>query len=130
IAQVAPASAAAISPSGNGKNASLATALPLSESPDSFAFQTAIREASTRDIWPAPIPIVRSALAYTMAFDFTCLTTRQPNNIAFSSAFVGRRLVTTFGVSSPSTSASWTNTPPQTERRSVVGLASFGGTNN
>ena len=32
------------------KKASLATALPLSESPASFAFQTAIREASTRDI--------------------------------------------------------------------------------
>src|SRR4029453_14156509 len=94
MAQVAPASAAAINPSGNGKKASLATALPLSESPASFAFQTAIREASTRDIWPAPIPSVRSALAYTMAFDLTCLTTRQPNNIAFSSVFVGRRFVT------------------------------------
>src|SRR5881409_3105212 len=53
MAQVAPASAAAISPSGNGKKASLATALPFSESPASFAFQTAMREASTRDIWPA-----------------------------------------------------------------------------
>ena len=29
----------------------------------SWAFQTAMREASTRDIWPAPIPSVRSAAA-------------------------------------------------------------------
>src|SRR5262245_18355619 len=106
MAHVAPASAAAINPSGNGKKASLATALPLSESPASFAFQTAIRDESTRDIWPAPIPSVRSDLAYTIAFDLTCLTTLQPKNIAFSSVFVGRRLVTTFGVHSRSTSAS------------------------
>src|SRR5690349_7962058 len=39
IAHVAPASAAATSPSANGKNASLATALPASESPASLAFQ-------------------------------------------------------------------------------------------
>src|SRR6266516_8167258 len=96
MAQVAPASAAAINPSGNGKNASLATALPLRESPASFAFQIAIRDESTRDIWPAPMPRVRSALAYTIAFDFTCLTTRHPKNIAFSSVLVGRRFVTTF----------------------------------
>ena len=31
-----------------------------------------------------------------MAFDFTCLTTRQPNSIASSSASVGARFVTTF----------------------------------
>src|SRR6201984_3865416 len=106
MAHVAPASAAAINPSGNGKKASLATALPLSESPASFAFQTAMRDASMRDIWPAPIPTVRSDLAYTIALDFTCLTTRQPNHIAFSSVFVGLLLVTTFGFISTATSAS------------------------
>ena len=42
--------AAAMSPSANGKKASLATALPASERPASFAFQTAMRDASIRDI--------------------------------------------------------------------------------
>src|SRR5205085_8053799 len=95
-AQVAPASAAARSPSGNGKNASLATALPLSDKPASIAFQTAIRDESTRDIWPAPIPSVRSAAAYTIAFDFTCFTARQPKVIAASYVLVGCRIVTAF----------------------------------
>src|SRR5438034_10337495 len=106
MAHVAPASDAATNPSGNGKKASLATALPLSESPASLDFQTAMRDASMRDICPAPIPSARSDLAYTIAFDFTCLTTRQLNNIAFSSVLVGFLLVTTFGFISPSTSAS------------------------
>ena len=48
IAAVAPASAAAINPSGNGKNASLQTTLPWSESPASPAFHTAMRLESTR----------------------------------------------------------------------------------
>ena len=52
MAQVAPASAAAMRPSGNGKKASLATTLPARERPASSAFQMAMREASTRDIWP------------------------------------------------------------------------------
>ena len=63
MAQVAPASAAAIRPSGKGKKASLATALPARERPASFAFQMAMREASMRDIWPAPMPRVRSFAA-------------------------------------------------------------------
>ena len=61
--QAAPASAAAIKPSGNGKKASLATALPSSERPASFAFQIAMRDESTRDICPAPMPRVRSFAA-------------------------------------------------------------------
>ena len=36
---------------------------PLSDNPASPDFQTAIRLASTRLIWPAPIPNVRSAAA-------------------------------------------------------------------
>src|ERR1019366_8908520 len=59
IAAVAPASAAAMSPSGNGKNASLQTTLPASGNFASPAFHTAIRLASTRLIWPAPVPSVR-----------------------------------------------------------------------
>src|SRR5262245_17876421 len=56
IAAVAPAFAAAINPSAKGKNASLQTTLPLRESFASPAFQTAMRLASTRLIWPAPMP--------------------------------------------------------------------------
>jgi hypothetical protein len=48
---------------GNGKKASLATALPAKGKPASPAFHTAIRTESTRDIWPAPIPSVRSGPA-------------------------------------------------------------------
>ena len=40
------------------------------------AFSIAIRTASTRLIWPAPIPIVCRPLASTIAFDETCLQTR------------------------------------------------------
>ena len=46
-----------------GKNASEATEEPSRERPASPAFQTAIRELSTRDIWPAPRPKVRSSPA-------------------------------------------------------------------
>ena len=45
--------------------------------PNSAAFSTAIRTASTRLIWPAPIPIVCRSLTRTIAFDATCLQTRQ-----------------------------------------------------
>ena len=37
--------------------------------PNSAAFSTAIRTASTRLIWPAPIPIVCRSFARTIAFD-------------------------------------------------------------
>ena len=60
MAQVAPASAAASRPSGKGKKASDAMAEPCSESLASPAFQTAMREESMRDIWPAPTLRVRS----------------------------------------------------------------------
>ena len=45
---------------------------------------------STRLIWPAPTPTVCPARAYTIAFDFTCLATFQPNSSA-RPFFVGRR---------------------------------------
>ena len=63
MAAVAPASAAASRPSGKGKKASDAMMLPCSGSLASPAFQTAMREESMRDIWPAPTPSVRSAVA-------------------------------------------------------------------
>ena len=59
MAAVAPASAAASRPSGNGKKASLHTTLPASGSFASPAFHTAMRLESTRLIWPAPVPSVR-----------------------------------------------------------------------
>src|SRR5256885_9210 len=130
MAQVAPASAAAMRPSANGKNASLAIALPLRERPASCAFQIAIRDESTRDIWPAPIARVRSGAAYTMAFDFTCLTTRQPNRIASSSLCVGWRFETTRSLSSAPVSESCTSKPPQTDRTSFFGKNSGQGASN
>jgi elongation factor G len=57
---VAPASMADCRPSAKGNMASEATMLPLRSSPASLAFQTAMREESTRLIWPAPMPSVRS----------------------------------------------------------------------
>ena len=61
---VAPASAAASTPSLNGKKASEASTVPLT---GSSAFATAIFEESTRDIWPAPIPTVWSLVVKTIA---------------------------------------------------------------
>ena len=54
------------------------------------AFQAAMREESTRLIWPAPMPTVAPSLAYTMAFDFTCLATRKAKRRSSSSRSVGR----------------------------------------
>src|SRR5207237_665445 len=53
-----PASSASFGPSGKGKKASEARTAPPRSCPSSRAFATAIRTASTRDIWPAPMPIV------------------------------------------------------------------------
>ena len=70
ITAVAPASAAASSPSAKGKKASDATTEPLvrgSLRPAALAaycaFKAAIRALSTRLIWPAPIPTVAASLA-------------------------------------------------------------------
>src|SRR5205085_1131086 len=67
---VAPASAAASSPSAKGKKASEATAEPIvfgtgqpAFSAASFAFQAAIRADSSRFICPAPIPAVTPSFA-------------------------------------------------------------------
>ena len=65
ITAVAPASAAASSPSAKGKKASDATTEPMASDSDrpaalaaSAAFHAAMREESTRLIWPAPTPTV------------------------------------------------------------------------
>ena len=51
------------------------------------------RAASSRrgDIWPAPIPTVAVSRAITMAFERTCLTTRQANRRSPHSRSVGAR---------------------------------------
>ncbi len=86
ITAVAPASAAGSRPSGKGKKASEAHTEPTvrgSAQPAacaaSLALLAAIRAESTRLIWPAPIPAVARSWANTIAFDFTCLATRQAN---------------------------------------------------
>ena len=125
--QLAPASIAACRPSANGNMASEAIALPLRSRPASPAFQTAIFAASTRLIWPAPMPSVRSPTANTMALDLTCLTTRQAKRIARISASVGGRLVTTFSSRLSRPIAVWsrsiTITPPGAERITRARLA-------
>ena len=115
---MAPASAAAMSPSAKGKNASEATMEPLRSRLASPAFQTAIFELSTRDICPAPTPRVRSQPAYTIALDFTCLTTFQPKAMARISSGDGWRLETIFQSLGRSgmVSRSCISTPPTTER--------------
>ena len=91
----APALAASSTPSRNGKKASEATTEPAS---GARALETAIRTESTRDIWPAPMPSVRPSAANTMAFDLTCLQTRQAKSRSRSSAAVGARLEATLRV--------------------------------
>ena len=94
--------------------------LPSRESSETFDFMTATRTASTRLIWPAPIPRVRSFVPKQIALDFTFFTTRQLKRIASNSSLVGTRSVTTFSsrLSSPmiSWSLSMTTTPPGIER--------------
>ena len=70
ITAVAPASAADSRPSAKGKNASDATTEPLTSGSDAPAasaassdLRAAIRDESTRLIWPAPMPTVAPSLA-------------------------------------------------------------------
>ena len=70
ITAVAPASIAARRPSANGKNASEATTEPRVAGAAAPArgggvlrLQAAMRAASTRLIWPAPMPTVAPSLA-------------------------------------------------------------------
>ena len=76
-------------PSGNGKNASEATTqgrLPAFAP----ARRTARSTASTRLVWPMPMPTVAPSRASTMALDLTCLTTVQAKRRSASSAVGGR----------------------------------------
>src|SRR5262249_11247167 len=80
ITALAPARATTSSPSRNGKKASEATTDPARDNPASFALNSATRAASTRLIWPAPIPSVRPSLQKTIALDLTYLATRHANS--------------------------------------------------
>src|SRR5215471_19291364 len=109
----APALAASSTLSRNGKNASDAKTEPAS---GDRAFDTAIRTESTRDIWPAPIASVRPPAANTIAFDLTCLQTRQAKSRSASSAGVGARFDTTLPAAAAEVSRSrdCTRKPPAT----------------
>ena len=119
ISAVTPASSASCGPSANGKNPSEASEAPTSEWPCSVAFSTAIRTASTRLICPAPMPIVCRSLAITIAFEVTCLQTRQAKSRSPQTASSG--LPATASIpsrSATSQSRSWTSRPPRTRLRS------------
>src|SRR2546422_3938390 len=91
-----PARAASSTPSANGKNASEANTAPLGSCPCWRAVWIARNEASTRDVWPAPIPIAASSRARRIAFDLTAPTAPQANRRSRHSTSVGARLVITF----------------------------------
>src|SRR3954466_4051735 len=111
-----PASIASAGPSANGKNASDARTAPRRSG--TCAFSTARRTESTRLICPAPIPTVAPPRASTIAFERTCLQTRQAKTKSAHSCSVGSRLVTTSISSrpSPTRSRSCTSRPPVTWR--------------
>src|SRR6266404_4698333 len=91
-----PASARMTRPSRNGKKASDAATESVV---GAVAFIIATLAASTRLIWPAPMPIECAALVRTMAFDFTWAHTIHANSSPAISEEEGLRLVTTFQVS-------------------------------
>src|SRR5690349_6314826 len=113
-----PYSAATSMPSRNGKNASEAIELPSTVSPSSLALSAATRVEYTRDICPAPTPMVMPSLANTMAFDFTYLHTRQANHRSAYCVGVGLSLLTTLNVSGCAIAVSrlCTSRPPTTLR--------------
>src|SRR5467141_304913 len=94
ITAFAPTRATTSTPSRNGKNASDATTDPLRDSPVSCALSAATRAASTRLIWPAPMPSVRPPAQNTMAFDLTNFATRQANSKSASCSGEGFKRVT------------------------------------
>ena len=74
---------------GSGDRAHGKRAGAPSASPASAALRTAMRLASRRDIWPAPMPTVAPSRARTIAFDFTCLAMVKANSRSERSAAVG-----------------------------------------
>src|ERR1700689_4367980 len=92
---VTPASAAWSTPSRKGKYASEPMTAPCVSRPAWAALCTARNAASTRDIWPAPMPIVAPDLAITIALDLALATARHANDRSDHSSVVGCRLLTT-----------------------------------
>ena len=88
----------------------------------------ASRQASTRLIWPAPMPIVWRALASTMAFDLTRRTTLQASSHAARSTAVGLRCDSRrhAATGSGSVSASWTRRPPSIRFQSSAAARAAG----
>src|ERR1044071_1884296 len=115
-----PYSAATSMPSRNGENASEAIDLPSAVRPSSVALSAATRVEYTRDICPAPTPIVMPSLANTMALDFTYLHTRHANHRSAYCVGVGCSLLTTLKVSGCASAVSrlCTSRPPTTLRYS------------
>ena len=109
-----PAAAAASTPSRKGKKASLASTLPWVSRPSFWAFRTAICEAKTRLVCPAPMPMVARFLASTMALDLTVLAIFQAKSRSCSSSGAGSRALTVFRFSllMMPLSHSWTSRPP------------------
>ena len=88
---------------------------PARSWPSSRAFSIAIRTASTRLIWPAPMPIVCRSFASTIAFEVTCLQTRQAKSRSPHCSSLGVPATTSIGSrSSTSASRSCTSRPPST----------------
>src|SRR6185295_4516782 len=115
-----PYLAAASMPSRNGKNASDAMALPSTSRPSSLALSAATWVEYTRDICPAPTPMVMPSRANTMAFDLTYLHTRQANHRSAYCVGVGFFWVTILNVAGSASAVSrvWTRRPPLTLRYS------------
>ena len=112
---VAPASAAASRPSRKGKKASLAQAPPRARP---AAFSAAIRPASRRFCWPAPMPTAAPSLTSTMVLELTAAPTRQASSKSTHSDSLGARLVTTRKVerSQLTRSGVCTSSPPSMGR--------------
>src|SRR2546422_1194577 len=88
-----PAAPASSTPSGNGKNASEANTAPAGSWSCWRALCTARKEASTRLICPAPIPMAASSRASSTALDLTLPTAAHANRRSRHSSVVGARRV-------------------------------------
>ena len=89
------------------------------------ALATAWRAASTRDVWPLPIPTSRRSRTSTIAFDVTPRTSRQARSRSSCSSSVGARRVAHVHVvvASAMTSGAVTSTAPPAVRIDPVGEA-------
>src|SRR5881396_243897 len=120
-----PAAPASSTPSGNGKNASEANTAPAGSWSCWRALCTARKEASTRLICPAPIPMAASSRASSTALDLTLPTAAHANRRSRHSSVVGARRVTTFHAASSiarlGRNRSWTRKPPRRRLKSQLG---------